>query len=88
MFFIFGCFGVGYVFLFGIIYKGSRVWNLLFWFNLIIGTGLLMVLYSREYYARHAYWANDKTSLAGGTIDPQSWLPYSWQLFLTVQPKV
>eukprot|EP00455_Lapot_gusevi_P031733 TRINITY_DN3453_c0_g1_i1.p1 TRINITY_DN3453_c0_g1~~TRINITY_DN3453_c0_g1_i1.p1 ORF type:complete len:593 (+),score=137.59 TRINITY_DN3453_c0_g1_i1:76-1779(+) len=52
---------------------GSQTWNVLMWFFLFIMNGLLMVSYSREWYAR-------RSSSPG--IDVDSWLPYSWQLII------
>ena len=51
--------------------------------NLIIGNGILLIMYSREYYARQPQLL---AGAPGGTkpyvYDPNSWLPYSWQPFL------
>lgn len=61
-------------------FRASRFSNTFFWTNLIIGNGLLMVLYSREWYAR----------AAGSPLlteeSSQSFLPYSWQPFFVASP--
>ncbi len=41
---------------------------------MMIGNGTLMVLYSREWYARNSAHADQ--------FDHASWLPWSWQAFL------
>ena len=78
---MFGCVGVFFIWLTKL-YKGSRGWNIFMWFMLMVGQGSLLVLYSREWYARHA----DRFELHNGLkikYDKSSLLPYSWQVFLS-----
>jgi len=70
---MFGGFGVFFVFLTKF-RKGSRFWNVFMWFMLLIGNGILLVCYSREYYVR--------TSSDLSAYDQQSWVPLSWQPFI------
>lgn len=53
--------------------RGNPAWNIFFWTTLIIGNGILMVLYSREWHARHH---------PSEGYDTNSWLPWSWQPFM------
>jgi len=73
--------GVGVMFIFLTeFFKGHPMWNIFFWAMLITGNGMLMVLYSREYYAR-------TTAFDAWPFDKSSWLPYSWQPFF-LTPKI
>lgn len=73
-------FGVGFVFLTKHLGTTGRWWNIFFWANLIIGNGMLLIMYSREYYARNS----DMVSGPGRTFayDRSSWVPLSWQPFV------
>eukprot|EP00696_Hemimastix_kukwesjijk_P011922 gnl/Hemi2/2494_TR879_c0_g15_i1.p1 gnl/Hemi2/2494_TR879_c0_g15~~gnl/Hemi2/2494_TR879_c0_g15_i1.p1 ORF type:complete len:119 (-),score=20.20 gnl/Hemi2/2494_TR879_c0_g15_i1:131-487(-) len=77
LFVMFGGFGVLFVYF---TRKGkSRVWNLFFWLMLFFGTGLLICLYSLEYYARK------NTPFSEGWVDfvtPRSWrLEWNYDFF-------
>ncbi|ETO28186.1 hypothetical protein RFI_08945 [Reticulomyxa filosa] len=56
-------------------WKNARGWNVFLWSTLLIGQGMLLVLYSREWFAQH-----DQS--AQRFIDSKSWLPKSWQLLI------
>ena len=59
----------------------TRIWvrssgaNTFFWAMLFIGQGVLLVLYSREWYAQYNTTQSHKFN-----YDPNSYLPKSWQL--------
>jgi len=74
LFFMFAGCGVLFIYLTEIA-KGAPMWNVFFWAMLITGNGMLMVLYSREYFARESMYRH--------AYDASSWIPYSWQPFLS-----
>eukprot|EP00744_Colponema_vietnamica_P010628 GILI01015002.1.p1 GENE.GILI01015002.1~~GILI01015002.1.p1 ORF type:complete len:607 (+),score=130.50 GILI01015002.1:145-1821(+) len=72
--------GPGVIFVF-MSRANSRVYNIWMWTMLFIGNGLLLVLYSREWYAR--------TDIASGKLIGGFWdFPYSWVAFphMTMTP--
>eukprot|EP00118_Oscarella_pearsei_P007892 m.39637 g.39637 ORF g.39637 m.39637 type:complete len:526 (+) comp32779_c0_seq2:23-1600(+) len=50
LFFMFGGFGLGFIYLTN--HRQSRIWNIFMWLMLFIGCGLLMCLYSHEWFVR------------------------------------
>jgi hypothetical protein len=80
--FLSSVFGVAFVYLTRFVGTTGRAWNIFFWANLIVGNGILLIMYSREYYARQpsALGAPPKYE-----FDTKSWVPYSWQPFLRDQ---
>lgn len=50
---------------------GNRHWNLFFWITLMLGNGMLLVLYTREFQARY--------SDSASTNQSSWWIPLSWQ---------
>merc|ERR1712129_76690 len=75
--FMFGGLGVFFVPLTRL-WRNARGWNIFLWCMLLIGQGILLVLYSREYYARELV----EGEVAYKFIDRKSWMPYSLQLFV------
>jgi len=71
MFFMFG--GPGVIFV-KLTRAEKKSYNVFFWAMMLLGNGLLLVLYSREFYARHS--PNAATLERDGfwkTLCPQSW---------------
>ena len=60
------------------LWRNARGWNIFLWSMLLIGQGVLLVLYSREYYARNI----PPQHFAAQFIDNESWIPRSFQLFM------
>ena len=75
--FMFGGMGVFFV-PFTRLWRNARGWNIFLWSMLLIGQGILLVLYSREYYARNLS-INDP--IKQKFIDSESYFPHSVQLF-------
>ncbi|OQV18684.1 Sterol O-acyltransferase 2 [Hypsibius exemplaris] len=73
MFVLFAGFGVWMVF---VTHKrSSRSWNIVLWLSIFLGQGVLMCLYSSEYYAR----LNCPAPTTNGILDyiiPRSWSCY------------
>lgn len=55
--------------------RKAPIWNVFMWVNLALGNGMLLVLYSREWYARHRA---DDCPAAPGTW--AAYLPRSWTI--------
>lgn len=53
----------------------GQFFNIMMWFFVFISCGVLLVLISREWYARN-------TLTQFPQLDHESWIPYSWQLLL------
>jgi len=93
---MFSVFGVGFIYLTRLFEKGAG-WNVFFWTNLIIGNGLLMLMYSREYYAYFSIHNPERLGIDEAVIHAiagqknfvydtegkrfPTWMPYSWQPF-------
>ena len=75
--FMFGGLGVFFV-PFTRLWRNARGWNIFLWSMLLIGQGILVVLYSREYYARNLKISDPAYKL----INESSWIPKSIQLFM------
>eukprot|EP01083_Nonionella_stella_P021009 58258_1 len=75
--FMFGGLGVFFVPLTRL-WRNAKGWNIFLWSMLFIGQGILLVLYSREWYARNLPDGHP----AAEFIDTNSWIPWSLQLFL------
>lgn len=54
--------------------KTARIWNVFMWIMLSIGTAMLMVIYSREYFARYYREPPAEASVYDYVV------PYTWRL--------
>jgi len=70
--FVFGVFGLSFVFLKPKKHGNvSQVWNVFMWITLIVGNGLLMCLYSQEWFATQICPRNSNSLL--DQLSPRSW---------------
>jgi hypothetical protein len=76
-------FGVTFIYVTRI-FRGHVLWNIFFWLTLTVGNGVLMVLYSREYYSHNP--PADGLPVVYPLLNAPSWMPYSWQPFFAPFP--
>eukprot|EP00475_Leptophrys_vorax_P020405 TRINITY_DN27919_c0_g1_i1.p1 TRINITY_DN27919_c0_g1~~TRINITY_DN27919_c0_g1_i1.p1 ORF type:complete len:559 (-),score=97.37 TRINITY_DN27919_c0_g1_i1:74-1534(-) len=69
---LFGVIGVAFIYVTRMM-RGSRGWNLFVWCTLFLGNGMLMVLYSREWFAHNSDPPIESKSM---------FVPLSWQALL------